>query len=148
MSSSEAERMQISRQDFTRVWGQRDLNAIPDIYSPEFRGHGFPGNQTLTREQYRQTVGLFQTVFPDCRIRLEEMDADSEFVYASWEFRGTPLLSGGGPGAEERTVSFRGFGRHRHSEGKVVEVWIDTEWASVVRQLGRTYSRRVGGLLH
>jgi predicted ester cyclase len=80
-------------------------------------------------------------VFPDCRIELEEMHADDEFVYASWVFSGTPAIPGLGPNASP--VSFRGTGRHRHRGGKVVEVWVDTDWLSVAKQVGRTYSQSV-----
>lgn len=139
MVPSKRERMQVSQQDFTRVWKQRDMDAIQDIYSLDFRGHGFPGNRTVTRSQYRRTVELFQRMFPDCQIELEEMHADSEFVYASWVFRGTPMIPGFGSSGSP--VSFRGTGRHRHRGGKVVEVWIETNWLSVARQVGKTYSR-------
>lgn len=133
--------MQISQQDFTRVWKQRDMDAVRDIYSFDFRGHGFPGNRTVTRSQYRRTVEMFQRVFPDCRIELEEMHADGEFVYASWVFHGTPAMPGSG--LDGSPISFRGTGRHRHRGGKVVEVWVDTDWLSVAKQVGKTYSQAV-----
>jgi predicted ester cyclase len=143
MTSPERDRMAISRQDFTRVWGQQDVDAIDDIYAPDFRGHGFPVGRTFTRAQYRRTVELFQRVFPDCWIDLESMHADSEFVYASWRFYGTPAGVVASDQGGESALSFAGTGRHRHREGKVVEVWLDVEWSSIAPKLGRTYTSRL-----
>lgn len=143
MTCPKRDRMTISRQDFTRVWGEHDVDAIADIYAPDFRGHGFPAGRPFTRAQYRRTVELFMRLFPDCWVDLESMHADSEFVYATWRFYGTPTGSVAGDRGGESVLSFAGTGRHRHREGKVVEVWLDVEWSSILPQLGRTYTSRI-----
>ena len=139
MTQSKSDRMDISRQDFTRVWGEHNVEAINDIYSTDFRGHGFPLFQTLSREQYRRTVEYFQTMFPDCWIELKDMNADEDFVYASWKFHGTHKNSIAGIPASQARIQFSGSGRHRHRNGKVVEAWLDVEWISILRQIGQEY---------
>ncbi|SFR64953.1 ester cyclase [Halogeometricum limi] len=146
MRESKEGRMAISRQDFTRVWEQRDVEAVRDIYAADFCGHGFPVPKTIGRAQYRRVVELFQTAFPDCEIELEEMYADDEFVYASWQFNGTHTGTVAGIPPSGADVSFSGHGRHRHERGEVVEVWLDAEWASILRQIGRGYLGTVPGV--
>lgn len=134
------QRMAVSERDFAEVWGERDLAAVEDIYTADFRGHGYPVVGTVSREQYRRLVSVFQHVFPDCRIELLSMTADAEFVHTEWLFRGTHR---GGPSqvpGSGATVSFTGSGRHRHRNGKVAEVWLDVEWSAVLRQIGAGYA--------
>jgi steroid delta-isomerase-like uncharacterized protein len=133
------QRMAVSQRDFTEVWADRDLGAVADIYTADFRGHGFPVTESVTRSQYRRLVSVFQHAFPDCRIEMLDLRADDEFVYADWRFQGTHRGGPAGLPGSDATVSFTGSGRHRHRDGKVVEVWLDVDWSELIRQLGAGY---------
>ena len=143
-SSDANRRIATSVRDHTEVWDDRDPSAVDDIYTADFRGHGFPLGATIDRDRYKSLVRLFQTAFPDCEVRLREIRADDEFVYTRWTFTGTHERPVFGVPPSSTRVRFAGAGRHRHRNGRVSEAWIDAEWRSLYRQLLAGYARKLG----
>ncbi|KAB1198525.1 hypothetical protein GJR99_13760 [Haloferax sp. MBLA0078] len=143
MTQPAAVRKAISRRDFDEVWNDHDLDAIRDIYASDFQGHGFPGGVTLDREQYRRLAGLFIRACPDCTIEPLDLWADDEFVHTQWYFEGTHTEKVGRIPPSNATIRFDGTGRHRHEQGRVVEIWMDVAWSSIGRSLLRGYVDRV-----
>jgi predicted ester cyclase len=131
--------MAISRQDFTRVWGDQALDAITDIYTPTYRGHGYPVKGTITRSQYRWLVRAFHHAFPDYEMELLELTADETYVYVDWVFRGTHTQSFLGFPASNATVEFTGSGRHQHANGRVSETWLTADWSNLYQTLLSAY---------
>lgn len=132
-------RIATSVRDHTEVWDARDPGAVDDIYTSEFRGHGFPLGVSVDRAQYKSLVEIFQTAFPDCEIQLRAIRADDEYVYTNWEFHGTHSNSVFGIPASGARVAFSGAGKHRHRNERVSEIWVDVEWRSLYRQLLEGY---------
>ncbi|WP_139246794.1 ester cyclase [Halogranum amylolyticum] len=132
--------MEISRQDFVRVWGDRELEAITDIYSPTYRGHGFPLKGTITRAEYWLLVSAFQQVCPDCEVEMVTLTADDSFVYTDWVFRGTHTGSVAGVPPSGARLEFEGSGRHRHENGRVAEAWLSVDWREVFEDVVNGYA--------
>lgn len=139
-TSDQQARMHISRKDFTYVWGEHDLSVIPEIYSPTFRGHGFPVKRTVSRSQYRWLAYIFQQAFPDCHIKMLEMTADDEYVYTKWVFRGTHAGSVAKIPPTGESIEFTGKGYHRHENRRVKEVWLLVDWSKLYRALLSGYN--------
>lgn len=144
MNDTRRARMAISRQDFVRVWDNRNLDAIIDIYAPTYRGHGFPVKETITRTEYWWLAYLFQRACPDCEIEMLTLTADESFVYTDWVFHGTHTDSVAGIPPSETTIEFTGSGKHRHEDGQVAEAWLSVDWRDVYEDLVDGYATHLG----
>ncbi|MWG35490.1 ester cyclase [Halomarina oriensis] len=129
----------VSRRDFQEVWHDQDPSVIPDLYLPEYRGHGFPVVGSVTRTGYRRVAGLFLRAFPDIRFDIHRLDSTEDLVETEWTFEAThdgwvgPLPPSG------TELSVDGWGRHRYEGDRVAETWLDLDWTGLAGQLSRGY---------
>jgi predicted ester cyclase len=123
---SEQSEAAIARQALEEVCARADLQTAKQLYSDRFVDH-VNGREFHGQEGIRHSVELYQQLFRDLVIRVEDQVTEGDRVASRFTLSG----SRGG-----RRVSVAGTTISRFSDGKIVEDWTVTDTASLVRQLG------------
>lgn len=124
-----------SRRDFEEIWQEGNLDAIDEIYREDYRGHGFPVVDPISRRSYRRFVGLFLRVFSDVEFTLHRLDSIGPFVYTRWSVTATPEAPPFGLLSNGSTVTVDGRGIHRYEGQRVAETWLDFDWRRLLTEL-------------
>ncbi len=124
------------------IWTTGDLDAVPEVYAPDFVGH-FPESSHLPRrlglDGAREGIRRAKTAFPDWREDVEEMVAEGNRVVTRYtshgthrgRFSGAPDLAPTG-----RAIAVREMSLYRVAKGKVVEQWCLLDERHRLQQLG------------
>jgi steroid delta-isomerase-like uncharacterized protein len=126
----------LARDSWERTVNQRDLDAIEEIYAPDFVWHE-PDQDIRGYEQGRQFASTFFDAFPDINITVEDAIAEGDQVATRYTIRGTHRgeTEEFGP-PTERQMELEGITIHRIEGGKIVEEWERYDNLSVMQQLG------------
>ena len=126
----------LARDSWERTVNQRDLDAIEEIYAPDFVWHE-PDQEIRGYEQGRQFASTFFDAFPDINITVEDAIAEGDQVATRYTIRGTHRgeTEEFGP-PTERQMELEGITIHRIEGGKIVEEWERYDNLSVMQQLG------------
>ena len=126
----------LARDSWERTVNQRDLDAIEEIYAPDFVWHE-PDQDIRGYEQGRQFASTFFDAFPDINITVEDAIAEGDQVATRHTIRGTHRgeTEEFGP-PTERQMELEGITIHRIEGGKIVEEWERYDNLSVMQQLG------------
>ena len=126
----------LARDSWERTVNQRDLDAIEEIYAPDFVWHE-PDQDIRGYEQGRQFASTFFDAFPDINITVEDAIAEGDQVATRYTIRGTHRgeTEEFGP-PTERQMELEGITIHRIEGGKIVEEWERYDNLSVLQQLG------------
>jgi predicted ester cyclase len=116
----------LAREALEEVCARADVKAAEQLYSERFVDH-VNGKVFRGHEGIRHSVGLYQVLFDELVIRVEDQVSDGDKVVSRF------ILSGKRAG---RRVSVSGITISRFSNGKIVEDFTVTDTASLVRQLG------------
>lgn len=127
-----------ARRLYEEVYNQGNLDAIEEIYHPDFFAHGnsvspegIRGHQGL-----REFVTLIRTALPDAYFTIEDVLSDNDRVAVRWTMTGTlngPLF-GFPPNGKSGKVT--GITIHRFLEGKAIEAWEEADMLGAFDQFG------------
>src|SRR3712207_5033710 len=78
----------LARDSWEKTVNQRDLDAIEEIYAPDFVWHE-PDQDIRGYEQARQFASTFFDAFPDINITIEGAIAERDQVATRYTIRGT-----------------------------------------------------------
>jgi len=131
---SEPSEAALARQALEEVCARADIQAAERLYSERFVDH-VNGRVFHGHEGIRHSVGLYQELFDDLVIRVEDQVSEGDKVASRF------TLSGKRGG---RSVSVTGTTISRFSDGKIVEDFTVTDTTSLVRQLGLRGTIAVG----
>ena len=126
----------LARDSWEKTVNQRDLDAIEEIYAPDFVWHQ-PDQDIRGYEQARQFVSTFFDAFPDINITVEDTIAEGDQVVTRYTIRGTHRgeTEEFGP-PTGRQMELEGITIHRIEDGKIVEEWERYDNLSAMQQLG------------
>jgi predicted ester cyclase len=116
----------LARQALEEVCARADLEAAKKLYSSEFVDH-VNGSTFHGHEGVRRSVELYQRLFDDLVIRVEDQVSEGDRVVSRFVVSGS---------RGRRRVDVSGITISRFADGKIVEDWTVTDTASLVRQLG------------
>src|SRR5215212_1544528 len=135
-SGSAEENKAVARRSWEEVVNQRNLNAIEEIYAPNFVWHE-PDQDIQGYEQAKQFVSTFFKGFPDINISVEDVMSEGEQVVTRYTIRGTHQgeTEEFGPPTQKQ-MELKGITIHRIEGGKIVEEWEAYDNLSVMQQLG------------
>jgi predicted ester cyclase len=118
MTSTNAE---LARSWFIEMWGNKDVDLLRRLLSPQVRGFTEPGFVDSAERFVEMVFIPFTTGFPDLAFEIEGLvDAGDEIVLR-WQMRGTHLGELFGIPATRHRVSFRGMTWLRFAHGQIVE---------------------------
>jgi steroid delta-isomerase-like uncharacterized protein len=126
----------LARDSWERTVNQRDLDAMEEIYAPDFVWHE-PDQDIRGYEQGRQFASTFFDAFPDINITVEDVIAEGDQAVTRYTIRGTHRgeTEEFGP-PTGRQMELEGITIHRIEGGKIVEEWERYDNLSVMQQLG------------
>src|SRR5918992_5191824 len=103
----------LARDSWERTVNQRDLDAVEEIYAPDFVWHE-PDQDIRGYEQAKQFVSSFFAAFPDLNITVDDVIAEGDKVVSRYTLRGTHQgeTEDFGPPTEEQMV-LEGITIHR-----------------------------------
>jgi steroid delta-isomerase-like uncharacterized protein len=131
---------QLARRWFEEVWNQGRDGAIDEMLSPEGVGFGLAeaGTEVQGPEQFKPFVRNFRDAFPDLRIIVEDMVAESDKVAIRFRVTGTHKGNGLGFPATGRTINLTGMTIIQFASGKLVHGWNNWDQLAMMEQLGIT----------
>lgn len=118
-----------------KVWNQRNLSIVDQLFSPNHAFHS-PGSPPLDREGHKQMIGHFQSAFPDGKNDTDEMVAEGDRVVQRWTYRGTHQGEFQGIPPTHKQVTLTGISIWRFEAGKIVESWHQLDALGMLQQLG------------
>jgi steroid delta-isomerase-like uncharacterized protein len=128
----------LARRNVEEIWNQGNLSVIDELVAPNatFHDPSVPGGKFTGPEGFRQFVQIYRGAFPDVRITIEDLIADSDKVVSRWTATGTHKgeLMGTAPTGKRVTVT--GCNIEQYQNGKVVESWASYDMLGMLQQLG------------
>lgn len=126
----------VSRRQLEEVWNKHNLDAIDEFYAPDFVNHnappGFPGD----RDGLRALIGMYLSAFPDLKVTNEDELVDGDKVISRWIATGTNTGQFGELPATGKRIQTHGISISRIADGKIVEVWSESDQMDLMQQLG------------
>jgi predicted ester cyclase len=114
-----------------------NLDAVEELFSPEYVSHEPTSGETRGVEGARQFATTFREAFPDLECTIEDMIAEGDKVVM--RFRGSGTHEGeteafGPPTGNQMEIT--GITIKRLSESKIVEAWTNFDALGMMQQLG------------
>lgn len=109
------------------VWNAGDVSLYDELAPSDLTHHWGAGQDTTSREEFKDRMGAFFTAFPDLRLTQEEPLVDGDLAAIRWTFTGTqtgPIFGFEPTGAEITTTGINIF---RIECGQVVETWSEVD---------------------
>ena len=108
---------------FDEIANKGNLDAVDEMCTPDFEGHGFPGEMPSGCDGIKQTFTLLRMGLPDLNINIDDMTVEGDKV--------TVQLTGTGKHTEEvlgveptgLKVTVSGTCIYRIADGKIAEGW-------------------------
>lgn len=130
---SAEQNMTTFRKMIDELWTEGRLERAHDYFPPVFIEHQFGFKSTI--EDLVKNVQILHTSFPDFSLRVEEMVADGDKVWARLTGRGTNTGGFFGP-PNGKPFEITIFDVVRFEDGKMVEHWGVPDRFAVLAQLG------------
>ena len=126
-SRSEASPESVVRAYWERVWLERDLDALEDLFADPVVRHTAEGTQSLTHREIRHLLaGVFETVRAT-DVSVDATCADGSAVWVRLTLRGVSL-------ATAAPMSVAWLGQYRVEGGRIAELWAlhqpGTDWSA------------------
>jgi steroid delta-isomerase-like uncharacterized protein len=121
------------------LWNTGDLEAIGEVYSPDFVAHFPPSSELPERrglDGIRRGITRIRSAFPDWCEHVHELLAEGAHVASRYTSRGTHRGVFGGIPPTGRTITVPEISIFRISGGKVVEQWCMVDELARLQQLG------------
>jgi steroid delta-isomerase-like uncharacterized protein len=115
---------------------QKDVAALDEFCTPDFINHDPANPQVRSREDFKQWFAGLSTAFPDLDFSLDDILAEGDKAAYRYTLHATQSGSwrGAAPTGKSVTITAMAFVRLR--EGKIAELWLNTDALGLVQQLG------------
>jgi steroid delta-isomerase-like uncharacterized protein len=117
-------------------WNSHDPATAGEVYADNFYGHDVSGIHAGTLEQLKQSAAALFSAFPDLDVKIEDLLVDGDKAVKRWSARGTHNGVYAGVPATGKEVVFSGTNIFRIVDGKITEVWVESDVLGFLRQLG------------
>lgn len=135
MATDVASNKELVRDLANDVWNEGNVEELPDLLAPDFRGRGFEP-EDLDRDGYQEFVTEHRGIFPDLDFVIEDMLGEDDRIAIRWTRSGTqeePVM-GIEPTGNRITVS--GMTIYRITDGLIADAWNVRDTGAMMRQLG------------
>jgi len=119
-----------------QCWNSGDQGFIDEFISPNVVNHALPPGSPPGRDSFVWLYEVYRTAFADTSDEPEELLADGDKVIGRVRHRGRHVGEFFGVLATGRHVEYNSTYIWRLVDGRVVELWGDTDRLGLLRQLG------------
>lgn len=125
----------IMRHMIDDLWGKGDLSVATEVFHAESTS---PSAPYLPKgpEGVNMIVGMIRSAFPDYWIRIDQLLAEDDLVFARLEQGGTHKGDFMGVAPTGKQVQWSEMGILRMAGGQCVESWYETDMLGLMQQLG------------
>jgi steroid delta-isomerase-like uncharacterized protein len=126
----------IVRRYLEEVFAQGNLDAIPDLFSPDYVEEDPASDEEIRgHEGVRRDLSTYQTAFSDLEITVEDQIAEEDRVATRVTFRATHVEEVFGVAPSGNRVAVTGMVTHRLLDGKLVEGWWNWDTLGLLQQI-------------
>lgn len=125
---------EIAQEYARRIWTERDLKAIDDLFHPKVLIHSLLGD-FHGLEPLRKIVNTWLKGFPDLAVKNTSVIGEHDLVVIQWEVKGTHLGEFQGVKPTKKPVSYTGVTIYRIHEGKITEYWAYLDMQHILKQI-------------
>jgi steroid delta-isomerase-like uncharacterized protein len=127
----------IARRTIEEVYNAGKLEAIDELFAPEFVGHDVASPEPVRgRDGLRQQAEGYRSAFPDLRLTTDEQIAEGDSVCTRWTARGTHRGELFGMAATNREATVTGVTIDHLRDGRIVESYTNWDALGLMQQLG------------
>jgi len=125
----------IARRYFEDIWNANDPAAAEGLLAVDAVGH--VGDATVRGlDALCERVGTLHAIYARPRFRVEQQVAEGDYVLARWTLEGTHTGEYMGATPTGRRVSVTGMNLFRIADGRIAELWVNSDDLGELRQLG------------
>jgi predicted ester cyclase len=137
----------LARRALEKIYGQGDLDAADEVYSPDYTDHDPAAPPEMTRgpDGVKQQASMYRSGFGNLQLSVEDQFADGDIVITRWTARGTQdgELMGISPTGNQMAIT--GITIARCSGGKIQEEWTNWDGLGMMQQLGAIPAEQPAG---
>jgi steroid delta-isomerase-like uncharacterized protein len=127
----------VLRRYFSDLINKRDYASADRLLAADFSFHDpAVSPEPMTREAFLSFLGAFNVAFPDYQFSVEDQIVCDDKAVARWRFTGTHRGEFLGIPPTGRAVTLTGIDIFEFAGGKIVQGWVETNVAGLLRQLG------------
>jgi steroid delta-isomerase-like uncharacterized protein len=127
----------VAQRLFKDVWVNHELDAVDRYYAENFVDHNHVAGMPSGREGVKALARLYTSAFPDLKVQDDLWVAEGDTVVEHWTAKGTHRGELLGIKPTGKPVEFSGVTIGRFRDGKIVELWTETDQLTLMRQLGK-----------
>jgi steroid delta-isomerase-like uncharacterized protein len=118
-----------------QIWNKKNLKEVELNFAAECRIHS-PLGEYQSPKQMLQVVQVWQTAFPDLKVKHLTPISEDERVAVQWSAEGTHLGEFQGHPPTGKKVQYTGTTVYEFLEGKISQYWAYVNVHSILNQLG------------
>jgi steroid delta-isomerase-like uncharacterized protein len=126
----------IARRYLETFWNEGDTAAITEIVAADAIGHVAGQRITAGPQTILARRSALLGIYTDPTFILEDEIAAGDKVVLRWTFRGRHTGAGAGVPPTGKQVRATGINIFRISNGKIAELWVESDDLGELRQLG------------
>jgi predicted ester cyclase len=126
----------IARRVNDEVWGNGNLAAVDELFSPDYVDHNPIGKMPPNREGIKQAVTMFRKAFANMQVTTEDIVAEGDKVMSRFKSSGTHSGDLMGIAPTGKQITTEGINIIRIVDGKIVEDWTEIDMLGMMQQLG------------
>jgi len=126
----------VMRRQLEEVWHQHNPDAVDELYAPDYVNHTAPPGMPNDRQGAKAPAAMYLAAFPDVKVTSDFLVAEGDKVVNRWTATGTHTGELMGIPATGKRVKTTGITIARVADGKIEELWIESDQMGVMQQLG------------
>ena len=126
----------IARRFAEEVINKNNLDAIDDLFAPNYVSHVLPPGLPQGPEGEKLFASSFHAAFPDAHLTVEDMIAEGDKVATRFTYRATHKGEFMGIPPSGKQVTFTGIRIFRFDGGTIAEQWGESDNLGFMQQLG------------
>ena len=122
------------------IWNEGNLAVVDELYGSDYVQHANELKDIVGIDAFKEDVTNLRTDYPDFNITIEELIVKNDKIVFRWIANGTNTGTANDIPPTGKKMRVSGVGISHVVNGKFVERWMYYNEATVLRQLGFTFT--------
>ena len=118
------------------AFDKHDPTILDNILSETWYESPGENKEKVGRENAKRLLVSLTTVFPDFRIRIDDVIQEGDKVVVRSEISGTQAKEFIGYPTKNRKIKIQAIDIHQFKDGKIIHTWHSEDWMTGLKQLG------------